>query len=172
MEPDRVLTVLKLGIEVQESQGLAAFNIENFVKLVKDAEQRIHSDCCVVCRIAQVPQANCRRKEHHLAGKVLGQPNSPDTMTVCDRCHGYLSDHQRAWLLCCKDDATRFSCYFFGWADVFDLLYKLSGTTDFERFAEKFRCQGYYIRNTFGERRYVPSEREIIVPSMKRLKSC
>ena len=172
MELDRVLTALKLGIEVQESQGLPGFNIENFVKLVKDAEQCIHSDCCVVCRIAQVPQTSCRLQEHHIAGKVLGKPNYPDTMTACDRCHAYLSDHQKAWLLCCKDKATRLSCYFFGWADVFDLLHNLSGTPDFEKLAEKLRCQGYYIRNTFGERRYVPSVREVIVPSMKRLKSC
>jgi len=171
MEPDRVLTVLRLGTEVQESHGLATFTIENFAKLVKDAEQCIHSDCCEVCRIAQVPQASCRLQEHHIAGKVLGEPNYPDTMTVCDRCHAYLSDHQKAWLLCCKDEAVRLSCYFFGWTDVFDLLHKLSGTPDFERLAEKFRSQGYYIRNTFGERRYVPSEREIIVLSRKRLKS-
>jgi hypothetical protein len=171
MELDRVLTALKLGIEVQESQGLAAFNIENFVKLVKDAERRTKHDYCVVCLTAEVPQASCRLEEHHIAGKVLGEPNYLDTMTVCDRCHAYLGDHQRAWLLCCKDDVTRLSCYFFGWADVFDLLHKLSGTPDFERLAEKFRSQGYYIRNTFGGRRYVSSGREIMVPSMKRPKS-
>ena len=34
MELDRVLTVLKLAIEVQESHGLATITIENFVKLV------------------------------------------------------------------------------------------------------------------------------------------
>jgi hypothetical protein len=172
MEFDRVLTVLKLGIEVQELHGLAVFNIENLVKLVEDAEHCTRHDCCVVCLTAEVPQASCRLEEHHIAGKVLGEANFPDTMTVCDRCHRYLSDHQRAWLLCCRDEAIRLSCYFFGWADVFDLLRRLSGTPDFERLAEKFRCQGYYIRNTLGERRYVPSEREIIVPSMKRLKSC
>jgi len=172
MELDRVLTLLRLGIEVQESQRLPGFNIENLAKLVNDAEHYTRHDYCVVCLTAEVSQVSCRLEEHHIAGKVLGEPNFPDTMTVCDRCHGYLSDHQRAWLLCCKDEATRLSCYFFGWADVFDLLHRLSGTPDFERLAEKFRCQGYYIRSTFGERRYVPSEREMKVPSMKRLKSC
>jgi len=172
MEPDRVLTALKLAVELQESKGLVVLKIENLVKLIKDEEHCTGHDCCVICQTAEIPQASCRLEEHHIAGKVLGEPNFPDTITVCGRCHGYLSDHQRAWLLCCKDDATRLSCYFFGWADVFDLLHKLSGTPDFERLAQKFRCQGYYIRCAAKERRHQPSERMIIMPSTKRLKSC
>ena len=143
MEFDRVLSVLKLGIEVQESQGLAAFNIENLVKLVKDAEQCIHSDCCVVCRIAQVPQTSTELEEHHIAGKT----NFPDTLTACRRCHEHLSDHQKDWLVHRRDTVHRLSSYLFGWADIFDLLYGKSGRPCFLSFARKFRSQGWHTRN-------------------------
>ena len=125
-------------------------------RLFKDAEQCVRANHCVVCQIAQAPQGNSELEEHHIAGKIRGDPNFPDTVTICGHCHEYLSDHQKAWLLCCKAEAARLSCYFFGWADIFDLLYKLSGASGFEKLAEKFRCQGYYIRNALGERRLVP----------------
>jgi hypothetical protein len=125
-------------------------------RLFKDAEQCVRADHCVVCQITQNPQGDSELEEHHIAGKTRGEPNFPDTITVCNRCHRYLSDHQRAWSSCSKNDAARLSSYFFGWADIFDLLYKLSGTSGFEKLAEKFRSQGYYIRNALRERRHVP----------------
>jgi hypothetical protein len=147
MELDRVLTALRLIVEVEETGQLTELNISDLVKLVKDAEQGIEHDYCLICRTTGATQADPHVEQHHVAGKVVGEPDIPDTVTVCGDCHNYLSDHQRAWLIHSRDRAYRFSSYFFGWADIFDLLFVMSGVSSFKRLAEKFRSQGWHIRN-------------------------
>ena len=74
MENDRVLLALRLRWRAGRSGEL---NGLDFAKLFKDAEQCVHRDHCAVCRIAQVSQdASPRLEEHHIAGKVRGQPTS------------------------------------------------------------------------------------------------
>jgi len=149
MENDRVLLALRLALEAGRScepDGL------DFAKLFKNAEQCVHSDRCVVCGIAQVPQTNAELEEHHIAGRVCGQANFSDTLTVCRRCHEHLSDHQKEWLVPKRDVAHRLSSYLFGWADIFDLLNQKSGRPCFLSLARKFRSQGWHIRNPAKER--------------------
>jgi hypothetical protein len=78
---------------------------------------------------------------------VRGEPNYPDSITVCTSCHESLSDVQRSWLVSSRDPATRLSCYFFGWADVFTLLAQKSGKKFFYELASRFRAKGHHIRN-------------------------
>jgi hypothetical protein len=144
MENDRVLLALRLALEAGR---LGEPDVLDFAKLFKDAEQCVAVDHCAVCRIAQVPQTDSELEEHHIAGRVRGQPNFPDTVTVCGLCHEYLSDHQKDWLVHRRDSAHRLSSYLFGWADVFDLLCQKSGLPGFLRLARRFRSQGWHVRN-------------------------
>jgi hypothetical protein len=93
---------------------------------------------------------------------VLGKPNFPDTLTLCRFCHGYPCDHQRAWLLCRRDKRTKLSCFFFGWADVFDLISNRSGQLCFQRLASRFRAQGWHIRNNRKAKQRTHLENAII----------
>jgi len=146
MKPDRVLIASRLIADVEDERPVKNWNAD-LVRVIKDAEQSIEYDHCVICKIAQIPQRGSGLQEHHIAGKVLGRPNHQDTVTICDWCHKYLCDHQRAWLLCRRDNLIKLSSYFFGWADIFDLLFNLSGCSYFEELASKFRSQGWHIRN-------------------------
>jgi hypothetical protein len=124
MQLDRVLLALNLAVQVSRSQEVKGVDL---AKLFKDAEQCVHLGHCVVCKIAQASQTDSELEEHHIAGRVRGEPNFPDTVTVCGLCHEYLSDHQKDWLVYRKNAAHRLSSYLFGWADIFDLLYQRSG---------------------------------------------
>jgi hypothetical protein len=144
MEQDRVLLALRLAMELGQSVKTSDLDL---AKLLKEAEQNVHLGYCVVCKIAQVPQTDSELEEHHIAGRVRGQPNFPDTVTVCGLCHEYLSDHQKDWLVHRRDSAHRLSAYLFGWADIFDLLYERSGELCYLRLARRFRSQGWHVRN-------------------------
>jgi predicted nucleic acid-binding Zn ribbon protein len=144
MQLDRVLLALMLAVDFSRSQEVRGVDL---AKLFKDAEQSVHLGHCVVCKIAQVPQTDSELEEHHIAGKVCGRPNFPDTVTVCGPCHEYLSDHQKDWLVHRRDSAHRLSSYLFGWADIFDLLCQKSGRPRFVTLARRFRSQGWHIRN-------------------------
>jgi len=144
LEHDRVLLAIKLVIESDEPGDLNGLDL---VGLFKDAEQCGHSDHCAVCEIAKVSQDGPELEEHHIAGKIRGEPNFPDTITVCLRCHEHLSDHQKDWLVDRNDPAVHLSSYLYGWADIFDLLYHKSDRPGFLRLARKFRSQGWHIRN-------------------------
>jgi hypothetical protein len=144
MTDDRVLSALALAAEFEASLRLNGFDL---AKLFKDAEQSVRCDHCIICKAAQVTQADLRLEEHHIAGRVRGQPNFPDTVTVCGLCHEYLSDHQKDWLVHRRDSAHRLSSYLFGWADIFDLLYQKSGRPSFLSLARTFRSQGWHLRN-------------------------
>jgi len=136
--------VLKLAVEVSRSQEGKSVDL---AELFKDAEQCVHLNHCVVCKIAQAPVTDSELEEHHIAGRVRGQPDFPDTVTVCGLCHEYLSDHQKDWLVYRKNAAHRLSSYLFGWADIFDLLYHKSGRPSFLSLARRFRSQGWHVRN-------------------------
>jgi hypothetical protein len=119
------------------------------VKLIVEAERYSRHSKCQICEL--VPQLNTSPRQfqqHHVAGKVHGEPNYPDSITVCPDCHELLSDVQRSWLVSRKDPAMRLSSYFFGWADVFNLLAQKSGKKFFRELATRFRAKGYHIRNT------------------------
>ena len=144
MEQDRVLLALRLRTELGQSVKTNGLDL---AKLFKDAEESARCEHCIICKAVQVTQADLRLEEHHVAGRARRQPNLPDTVTVCSHHHSWLNDHQRAWLLCSTDSLTRLSSYYFGWADVFDLMAKESGLLEFEKLAKKFRAQGAHIRN-------------------------
>jgi len=151
MEFDRILLALRLVAEVETH--LPKPDNLNPAKLFKDAEQCVQYDHCIVCRLAETSQADSRLEQHHVAGKVLGSHNFPDTITVCDGCHEYLSDFQKAWLIMQADSATCLSSYFFGWMDIFNLLCQQTQSLYYCRLASKFRSQGWYIRNGIKNRR-------------------
>ncbi len=153
MRKDRVLLVLKLAAEVDQPTQLNGFD---FANLAKDAEQHVHYEYCVICKIAGL-SIECNLEEHHVAGRV----NFPDTITVCSRCHNHLSDHQKYWLLRRNNKEFRLSAYIFGWADVFDLLHEKTTSPYFLGLARKFRSQGWHIRNKLRERRKAVSARRI-----------
>ena len=139
-----MLLALKLAVEV--SQSREGKNVD-LAELFKDAEQCVHLNYCVVCKIAQAPETDSELEEHHIAGRVRGQPNFPDTVTVCDSCHEYLSDHEKDWLVHHRDPTYRLSSYLFGWADIFDLLHAKTGRPSFLSLARRFRSQGWHRRN-------------------------
>jgi hypothetical protein len=153
---DALLIALKLIAEVIEEEPLEGLEYCNLSKLLKDAQECLNFPYCILCHITgRWPrQKSIILQQHHVAGKVQGNPNQPDTISVCQRCHDYLSDHQRSWLLYRKDQVTRLSCYFFGWADIFELLSNKSGLLYFERLGARFRSQGFYIRNRLPQRRH------------------
>ena len=147
MELDRALIALRLIMEMQETGRFNESVMSALIQLIKDAQQCVDHDYCVICRIAFFRQVSSTLQTHHVGGKVRGEPNFPDCLPVCGKCHKYLSNHQRSWLVNQADNAPRLSSYFFGWADVFDLIGRKSKASDFEELAEKFRSQGWYIRN-------------------------
>ncbi len=140
---DLLSVALRLIIEaIGDDQNLQS-KIPSLVKLLRDGEQCVSHDHCVICRNAEIDQTSRIIEQHHIAGRA----GLSCSTTVCRNCHEYLRDHQRAWLLCRRDKRSKLSSFFFGWADVFDLLAKRSGQLFYENLAEKFRAQGWHIRN-------------------------
>jgi hypothetical protein len=85
------------------------------VKLAVEASDSSRHSICQICELVAQPKTNPRQlQQHHVAGKVDGEPNYPDSVTVCTSCHEWLSDFQRSWLVSRKDPATQLSYYFFG----------------------------------------------------------
>ncbi len=144
---------LKLAADLDQPTQLNGFD---FANLLKDAEQRVHYEYCVICKVAGL-SIDRNLEKHHIAGRV----NFHDTITVCSRCHDHLSDHQKYWLLRRNDKEFRSSAYIFGWADVFDLLHERTSSSYFLGLAQKFRSQGWRIRNKLRERRKAVSARRI-----------
>ena len=156
MEFDRILEARRLIAEVDDeatrSSELISLDLTNLLKDASDCKNR---DYCVVCQIIGKP-ANPRTglQEHHIAGKVYGQPNFSDTIPVCtDSCHRHLSEFHDAWYSRSTNTSTRLSCYFFGWADIFLLLHIRSGLPYFEILAAKFRAKGRDLRLRLSKRR-------------------
>lgn len=163
---DKLLTALRLIAEVDDEYRHLAKPVGlNVVKLLKDAEQRLNFHYCVLCQLT-VPwprQTNVELQQHHISGKVRAEPHCLDVVAVCNFCHARLSDHQRDWLIHRNGTPTRLSCYFFGWADIFDLLAYKSGYSYFEKIASRFRAQGYYIRNRITPSNRRPSTVDLIL---------
>jgi len=141
---DLLLAVLRLMTEAIGDDQTLQSKISDLVKLFKDAEQSVSRDHCVVCRLANTDQGDCSLEQHHIAG----ESSFPHTITVCNGCHTYLSDHQKSWLILWQDSSLRVSSFFFGWAIIFDLLHMKTWLLGYERLATMFRAQGYYIRNS------------------------
>jgi hypothetical protein len=149
MEPDRVLLFLKLMVEL-DTGALQSDLLNSVVRMVKEAQLRVCHSYCVVCRVAQVRQGDPILQEHHVAGKVRGQPNFNDTMTVCSSCHEPLCDRQKSWQP--TEHGHELPSWFYGWADVFDLLYEKSNTEFFACLARKLRFKGWDMRNAYHSR--------------------
>ena|SRR5208282_1773550 len=117
-------------------------------KLMIDAKHCVERKSCTLCNCVGASGLTLDGlQQHHIAGKLHGQPNFNDTLTVCRLCHQFLTDHQRAWLLSRNEPSIRVSSYFFGWADIFDLLHCMSKKLLFKNLATRFRAKGYDIRN-------------------------
>ena len=145
---DGFLIALRL-VKESESDNKSQENPNlDIVNLLIDAKDCVERRFCILCQFVGVSSnTTSNLQQHHIAGKVYGQPNFHDTITVCDQCHNFLTDHQRAWLINLKDPPLRLSSYFFGWANIFDLLYYMSEISLFENLARRFRAKGYDIRN-------------------------
>jgi len=146
---DQILEARRLIAEVDDEttrpNELHSLDLTN---LLKEASECKNPDYCVVCQIiGKSANPRTRLQEHHVAGKVYGQPNFSDTIPVCtEPCHRCLSEFHDAWYTRSTDLNTRLSCYFFGWADLFLLLYIRSGLPYFEILAAKFRAKGRDLR--------------------------
>lgn len=145
---DVLLIALRLVAESECDNKSQENPNADVTKLLNDAKHCVEQRFCILCQFVGVPSITMGRlQQHHIAGKVYGQPNFCDTITVCGQCHKFLTDHQRSWLINRKDLALRLSSYFFGWANIFDLLYYVSAIPLFENLARRFRAKGYDIRN-------------------------
>jgi len=149
MEPDRVLLLLKLMLELDTSV-IQSDLLNSVVKVVKEAQLCVRSSYCVVCRIVRVKEGDPILQDHHVAGKVRGRPNFDDTTTVCSSCHESLCDRQKRWHL--TEPGYRLSSWFYGWADIFDLLYEKSESEFFACLARKLRSKGWDMRNAHHSR--------------------
>ena len=151
---DQVLTALRLITEVKQRgdrpPGLRELTL---TKLIKDAEQSTRYDHCVICEFAGEHKRAPDLQQHHIAGKFNGRPNFEDTVTVCSRCHDYLSDHQKTWLNGRRDITLKFASYLCGWSDVFELLFSKTGLFYFRALASKFRSQAWHLRNASRKKR-------------------
>jgi hypothetical protein len=143
---DRILEAQRLIVEVDdESPRPKELNWVDFTALMKDAADRVNHGYCVICRIAGT--SGLPDELHHIAGKINGEPNLPDTIPVCVKlCHRQLSELHDAWYSRSTDLNTRLSCYFYGWSDVFLILHIRSGLPYFEKLAGKFRAKGRDLR--------------------------
>ncbi|MGO9643680.1 MAG: hypothetical protein ACLPY5_02915, partial [Candidatus Bathyarchaeia archaeon] len=143
---DGFLIALRLVAE-SDNKSQEKSNLDT-VKLLINAKHCVEQRFCTLCQFVGVPfVTSSPLQQHHIAGKVYGQPNFYDTITVCDQCHSFLTDYQRAWLINRKAPPLRLSSYFFGWANIFDLLYYMSEISLFENLARRFRAKGYDVRN-------------------------
>lgn len=151
---DRVLTALRLITEVEErGDGPATLRELILTRLIKDAEQSTRHDHCVICEVAGEHKRVSDLQQHHIAGKFNGRPNFEDIITVCSRCHDYLSDHQKSWLNSQRDPASKLVSYLCGWSDVFELLFSKTGLFYFRDLASKFRSQAWHLRNASRKKR-------------------
>jgi len=146
---DRALEALRIMNQVTIGDPATERIRSRTVEFVVEANGFNKHSTCQICGLAAQPPTNSGRvQRHHVGGKVHGEPNYPDSITVCVSCHKSLSDVQRSWLVSRKDPATRLSCYFFGWADVFTLLAQKSNKKEFfHKLASRFRAKGHHIRN-------------------------
>lgn len=126
-------------------------DINKIVKLVKDATQNITNNFCVLCKIAGYSSSYDGLEQHHLAGKINSKPNFHDTLTVCLDCHRYLSDHQKEWLPTKKKKSSKIASYYYGWANIFDLLYMKTSLFHYMKLADKFRFYAYHLRIKFSK---------------------
>lgn len=145
---DRALEALRIMNQVMIGDPVTERTRSRIVEFVVEADTFNRHSTCQICELAAQLKTNPRQlQQHHVAGKVRGEPNYPDSITVCTSCHESLSDIQRSWLISRTDPATRLSCYFFGLADIFTLLAQKSGKKFFRKLASQFRAKGHYIRN-------------------------
>jgi hypothetical protein len=96
-------------------------------KLIEDAEQRTRHEYCVICGVAEEYKRVPDLQQNHIGGKFNGRSNFEDTITVCSRCHDYLSDHQKTWLNSRREVTFNLASYLCGWSDVFELLFSKTG---------------------------------------------
>jgi hypothetical protein len=102
------------------------------VRLVKEAEQQITRDSCIICF-----EAPAILEQHHIAGR----DNSSDTVTLCLTCHGRLTTtFQPKWL----DRWPKLACYYFGWSDIFELLGQKTDQLYFHELSKKFAQKARY----------------------------
>jgi hypothetical protein len=154
MQNDRILIALRLIAEVEDEARLfTKFKDHNIVKLIKEAEEAIPKSNCTLCHVSGKPQPTQKLEQHHISGKLRGIPIYPDTITVCPVCHAFLNDHQRSWLKNKKGNGDQSSNYFYGFADIFELLYNKTGQLYFGILARKFRSQAWHLRNSSTKRR-------------------
>ncbi|HYW01588.1 MAG TPA: hypothetical protein VE862_08970, partial [Candidatus Acidoferrum sp.] len=100
MDFDQILEARRLIAEVDDEttrpNELHSLDLTN---LLKEASECKNPDYCVVCQIiGKSANPRTRLQEHHVAGKVYGQPNFSDTIPVCtEPCHRCLSEFHDAW---------------------------------------------------------------------------
>jgi len=100
---------------------------------------------CIVCNIAsQVESAEL--ENHHVAGR-----SNYETVRipVCLRHHQRLSVMQLKWLSQDASRSNQLACYFFGFSDLFYLLWEETRLVYFQELGKAFAYRGYYFRNQF-----------------------
>ena len=133
---DRVQLAISWITEVEEKilfpAGMATAHP---IRLVKEAEQCIAHESCVLC-----PSVHSNLEQHHVAGKA----NYPDTITLCEPCHDELSQiYQPTWL---PWVLTPLACYVIGWRDIFHLIWVKTNNSYFLELAKKFAQNARYAK--------------------------
>jgi len=109
-------------------------SIPHPTRLLVEAEQKILHRRCVVCG-----ENSSVLEQHHVAGRK----NFSDIVSVCQICHGKLSNiHQPKWL----GRWPKLTCYFFGWSDIFELLGQTTGHHYFHELSKKFTQKARYAK--------------------------
>jgi len=138
-EADRVLRAIALVVQLEELlQFPRNIPAPHPIVLIKQAEQRLTTTNCTVCGAHGVPL-----QQHHIAGKA----NSPDTITLCEPCHDELTNiYQPKWLPWRNAERNPLECYFFGWSDIFHLLWLQNRHPYFRELSKAFALNARYAR--------------------------
>jgi hypothetical protein len=138
-EVDRVQIAVGLVVQVEERFPFPEDgSTPHPMGLIKQAEQQSVATGCVVCGANGVTL-----EQHHIAGKL----NSPDTITLCEKCHDELTSiYQPKWLPWRNAERDPLECYFFGWSDLFHLLWQRTGRAYFFELSKAFALNARYAR--------------------------
>lgn len=139
LEADRVLRAVALVVQVEERLSYPRnISTPHPIVLIKHAEQQLVATRCTVCGTNGVPS-----EQHHIAGKL----NSPDTITLCEKCHDELTSiYQPKWLPWRNAERDPLECYFLGWSDLFHLLWRQTGHLYFYELSKAFALNARYAR--------------------------
>jgi hypothetical protein len=120
LEVDRVQRAVALVVQLEERFPFPRnISTPHPIVLIKQAEQQSVATRCMVCRVNGIAL-----EQHHIAGKL----NFPDTITLCKKCHDELTNiYQPKWLSWRDTERDPLECYFFGWSDIFHLVWHRTG---------------------------------------------